>query len=1797
MNDRARVTVPARTRPSIIGLASAALLGVALVGILVTGSMTIVTELAEQDREIVRAQAAFLDRQRGRVRDTVQEIVRTIQVHRDQTVPRVRTLVRARTEEAVAMARHLHATYGDRMPLDEIKDLVRETLRPIRAADGRGYLFAATTDGVDQLGPPPAGLDGAPAATTQGDADGERPDLPIGDIIDVGRRKGADFYRYIWPHPDKDPTERFEKITYVHLFEPFDWVIGSSEYLVDMETDTQARILDDIRRFPRPDVDAVLVTQWDGQALIGRTPGTNILDLEDVNGFRIIEESIRVSKHGGGFLLYEQDPRSAVNGGKRLSYVAGVPDWGWSVEATVGMDAVQGQLDAIREATSATVRATILQILLLMLLMSAAAALLVRRGQTLMRRNLDLFLRFFQDASRTASAIDLSRVSFSEFAALAHSANAMIEALGRTQANLRESQDRFELAVRGSGDALWLYDSRTRDNWLSPRYLEMLGYSPGELPETFETVDSLTHPDDRDRVRDAFYAHLQSDVPYDIEYRVLGKDGSYLWMRSRAGSVRDAEGCAISTGGSTSDVTERKQAEDRLRFTQEAMDNAIDGILWVRIDTGRLEYANNSVCRRLGYSRDEMVRLCAADLDDTLTPDHLRDIHASLATTPPTTQERRQRTRDGTWLDVEITMSPARYGDVDLLMVWTRDVSALAAQTRNFVALLENTRDFVLIKDTRHRYQAASQTLAQFTGHASWRDLLGRTDRDLMPAERAEITVAEDRLLLAGDLSTLDVVQPWIGADGAVRWMDTKKQPIRDGSGQIVGLFGICRDITDRRQSEEQLRRNRQLLEGVLENSPALIYAKDRQGRYIFVNRQWERRFNRSRDQVIGHTDMDLFPEDLARQYRDNDLIVMASNQPLEQEELFRDGDGETEVEAVLLARKVPLPDPSGQAEGICGISTDITDRKAMEEELSARVEDLAEARRASLNMMFDLAEERKRADDLRVRAEAANRSKSNFLAAMSHEIRTPMNGVVGMIDLLRETPLSADQRSMMNTVRESAFSLLQIINDILDHSKIEAGRLTLESIPVSVRDILEGVTETLLADAAKTEVRLFLFVDPAIPPRVLSDHVRLRQILFNLAGNAIKFTQTSPERRGEVRLRADRLDDAEDGRIRLAFVIRDNGIGMSPDTVSKLFQPFSQADQSTTRRFGGTGLGLSICRTLTDMMDGTIDVESVEGTGSTFTVTLPMPAVADAPAEDPDLSGLHIGCLVRDEDDAEAVSRYCTARGATAFPLASLADAARMTEPIDILVLSDAWGQAARRNVMTTVQERAPATRFVVLTGGRGVSGGPARTDAVTVETGPIRRSTFLRAVAVAAGRASPDMDDETQQASAGTRRAPSLEAARAAGHLILVAEDNVTNQDVIRRQLALLGFACEVAQDGVEALALIRTGHHALLLSDCHMPRMDGFALTAAVRALEHDRRDDGPARRLPIIAITANALQGEADRCLAAGMDDYLSKPLEMGKLKAMLSKWMPRGAKGDLAAGAPATAPGTAAAKPPPMDDDRAGARITAPAVDRSTLAAVFGDDTDTIKEVLADFVAPAGTIVTEVQTAVAHGQAQAAAQAAHKLKSAARAIGAHRLADLCQDLEQAGKAGDIRRVADLAPQLAPAFAAVEAFVRDPGKVVDTAAGTPAETPAAPPSAAPPPAPGPAVLTPRATPTPAPKPGSRPAIDPAALATVLGDDSEAVGAVLADFLEPSRTVVADIDRAMAERIPTDVVRAARRLQASARTVGAEVLADLCQGLEQAGAARDWGVLDGLHARLGPAFAAVEAQIQEHRAPPRP
>jgi two-component system sensor histidine kinase/response regulator len=551
--------------------------------------------------------------------------------------------------------------------------------------------------------------------------------------------------------------------------------------------------------------------------------------------------------------------------------------------------------------------------------------------------------------------------------------------------------------------------------------------------------------------------------------------------------------------------------------------------------------------------------------------------------------------------------------------------------------------------------------------------------------------------------------------DGRV--FDRHSEPLRAG-GKCVGRVWAFRDITEHARAEEALKQKRNLLRALMEGVPDYVYVKDRESRFLLANKGVVELMGATdADELLGKTDFDYFPKELATPYYLDEQRIIQTGRPLfNREEPCQGPEGERRWN---LTTKVPFDDGAGQIIGIVGWGRDITEQKRIAEQLQ-------QAKEA---------------------AEAASRAKSEFLANMSHEIRTPMNGILGMTELVLGTELTPEQREHLELVETSAHSLLTVINDILDFSKIEARKLELDSSEFDLRAILEATTKTFAIPAERKGLELVCHVAPDVPLWVRGDATRLRQVVANLVGNALKFTND-----GAVTLEVE-AETRDEENVTLHFSVSDSGIGIPREKQDVIFQPFSQADGSTTRRYGGTGLGLTISARLVEMMGGRIWVESEEGEGSRFHFTARL-GVAEAPA-----------------------------------------DAAAKTS----------------------------------LVGAR-------------------------RGLAAAAGSGN------------GQR-----------GLNILVAEDNRVNQILIVRLLEKHGHTPVVVANGREALEAIEQRAFDMVLMDVQMPEMDGFEAAAIIR-----RREQGTEAHVPIIALTAHAMKGDRERCLAAGMDGYVSKPIRQEEL---------------------------------------------------------------------------------------------------------------------------------------------------------------------------------------------------------------------------------------------------------------------------------------------------------------------------
>ena len=784
-------------------------------------------------------------------------------------------------------------------------------------------------------------------------------------------------------------------------------------------------------------------------------------------------------------------------------------------------------------------------------------------------------------------------------------------------------------------------------------------------------------------------------------------------------------------------------------------------------------------------------------------------------------------------------------------------------------------------------------------------------------------------------------------ADGSV--VEVFSNPLPDG-----GFIRVVTDITERKKSEQGLRRAlddaakaEAKVRDILESLPVGVLVLDEERGIEMWNEAYVRYTGVSAENLDKHRSLD-----------DNSRFIYASYPHMQT----------TSVEEFVEARRKRM--------FVEGFSVREVTFQEPRYDIQYIIAPLKSG--GAVNVIVDISSQKDaQRDAIKARAEAehASQAKSQFLAAMSHEIRTPMNGVLGMLELLKGTRLDAEQSEMVSVVRESANSLLKIIDDILDFSKIEAGKIEMEQVELSPLQVVEGVAETLAAEARKKEIAVVTFVDPAVPDPLAGDAVRLRQILFNLVGNAIKFTQA-----GEVSI-STRVEEETPETVTLRFEVRDTGIGLDDDQKARLFQPFMQADSSTTRRFGGTGLGLSISKRLVELMDGMIDVASTPGKGSTFSFTAKLARRPERRTEA--RKPLHGQRLLVVDDSAmvrDLVTRYIVEAGAETetaetggAALDELTRAAAAGTPYQAAILDmrlpDGDGWALGRTIRET--PALAATRLVLLTAfdepdhrrkalGQGFS---------AYLTKPIRRSLLLSALV-------PAVDKE---AHAKTEEV----AVPATDALILVAEDNPTNRAVIAKQLKKLGYRYEIFADGRAAMDAFERDRHALVLTDCHMPVMDGFALTMALRDQER-----GGLPRIPIVALTANALQGEAEKCLAAGMDDYIAKPASLAQLSSVLRKW---------------TA-GVASSEPAKVVTPR-----DLPIFDRAILDELFEDSTEERRNLLALFASSVEQSLGALPAALDR-DCEEARGLAHSIKGAARSAGAARVGAAAEALEGALKSG-------------------------------------------------------------------------------------------------------------------------------------------------------------------------------------------
>jgi len=832
-------------------------------------------------------------------------------------------------------------------------------------------------------------------------------------------------------------------------------------------------------------------------------------------------------------------------------------------------------------------------------------------------------------------------------------------------------------------------------------------------------------------------------------------------------------------------------------------------------------------------------------------------------------------------------------------------------------------------------------------------------------------------------------------------------------------------DRTMRRRAEAVLQQEREFLAAVLENVADGIVACNGEGVVTVVNRA-ARQLHAGPEEQLG-------PEDWAQRHvlhsPESPRVLDEAETPLgraRRGERVRHAEvvigAEGERPRTLLVSAQPILDAHGKACGAVAALHDITERKRTFAELER-------TRDAALE---------------------STRLKSEFLANMSHEIRTPMNGIIGISDLLLKTELDGEQQEYAATMQSSAESLLTILNDILDFSKIEAGKLQFEITDFELGTTLEGVTELLGERARRKALALSASIEADVPTRLRGDPVRLRQVLVNLVGNAIKFTE-----RGAVSIRVSREEETASNAV-LRFAVHDTGIGIARDALERLFKPFSQADGSTTRKYGGTGLGLAISRQLVERMNGQIGVESEPGQGSTFWFTAQFgrrPA-AEGPAPVRPHASLHgARVLVVDENPAgrqaivDQTARWgmeAEGAGSVRRALQLLREAAARGQSFDVaLVDLQMPGMNGLELAGAVRADPATASVRIVLTPtfSRRGDGEAARSAGVAAYLAkPIVPSQLFECLSTILGETAPSEEAASfpppplvtqhtlKEARAAREAGLSPRASGAPDSppprgLFLVAEDNEINQNVVRRQLEKLGHGVDVVSNGREAVEAVARRRYDAVLMDCQMPEMDGYEATAEIR------RRDGPRGRTVIIALTAHAMQGDRERCLRAGMDDYLSKPVRSRELEALLERW-------------------TRISYQAPEEGDAAPAFPPGSPVDVQCLREAAGGDDDSTQELARLYLKKTSEGIEKLGEAIRAGAVAEAERIAHSLAGSSATCGMVFLAPVLRALEGLSREGRLAEVETLLGDLEREFGKVRGFLQaNFGCLAVGAGGTP------------------------------------------------------------------------------------------------------------------------------------------------------
>jgi two-component system sensor histidine kinase/response regulator len=1155
----------------------------------------------------------------------------------------------------------------------------------------------------------------------------------------------------------------------------------------------------------------------------------------------------------------------------------------------------------------------------------------------------------------------------------------------RGEAQLRESLQRYSFLAETVPEIIWTARPDGNVDYFNQRWIDYTGLTLEEAQNWGWTP--VLHPEDKERCLQVWTQSFTTGSPYQIEYRFRrASDGAYRWFLGRAFPLRNEEGKIIHWVGTCTDIDDQKRASHELEKsvaertaelagTKERLQAVLDAATQVSIiasdPEGNITVFNSGAEEMLGYRAGEMVGKHTPAIIHLESEVVARGRELTEAMGRPIQgidvfleRPRRGEPEEGEWtyvrkdgstltVNLMITASRDAKGRIMGFLGIATDISArkkAEKMLRDQALILDLAKDPIFIRDMDDRITYWNQGAQRVYGWSK-EDAVGQVTHELFHSRfPLPLKTIKTQLFDWGH---------WEGElvhtrrDGSVITVVSGWTLQRDEMGQPISVIEMNYDITARKKADQELAKSREQLDAILNSAldGFIVFesVRDEAGalqdlRYTMVNPAAEKMMRLKSSTVVGQRMKEKFPNVVADGLFTMFSRVVERNITLDFEYLST----RQETPRWYRIAGVKLGD------GMVISYTEITGRKEYEKHLQ----------------------------EAKDHAEAADNAKSEFLANMSHEIRTPMNGVIGLTALLLDSSLDAEQRSMAETIRSSAESLLGLINDILDFSKIEAGKLSIEMLDFDLRKTVEDTLEIMAGQAEAKGIELVGGLDSNVPFYLRGDPGRVQQVLTNLVANAIKFTKS-----GEVAIRV-KLDAREETNVTLRLEVKDTGIGISPEARARLFQPFEQEDSSTSRKFGGTGLGLAICKRLAETMNGAIGVESVQGKGSTFWVTLKFAFQPEPKPVVPDVSQI-IGARVMVVDDNETSRQFLhdqviawklrngrAASGEEALVLLRRAAANKEPYPVAIIDLQmpQMDGLALVRKINS--DPKLSATRIILLTPfGKPLQNRGLKSEHIAaVCVKPVRQSSLFDCLVQVltqprtggeAGPRQPFVRSEEPSAAPRAER-------------VLVAEDNAVNQRVALGNLTKLGYRADVVADGLEVLLALESKQYDIILMDCQMPELDGYEVTKEIR-----RRETG-AHRTWIIAMTANVMVGDEAKCRAVGMDDYVGKPLRRSELGSALKRFPFRTTS--VAAG--------------------------------DALRNLRDDDDPDFADLVDIFIESAPASIANMRRALASSNAKDMAFAAHTLKGSCGNLGKVPLYEICARMEVAARNNSMEGMADL-----------------------------------------------------------------------------------------------------------------------------------------------------------------------------------